>query len=188
MKKIILASIMLVPVFFNTANAAFMFETMSGFTTTSDSKTTTDTSDITNHIFIGASIGAKQRAFIGQNITFFSHEVKAATTNKVSTMELGPRFTYFLSDDNVFYISLGWNPYAKGTRTTGSTTEDISGYSLLGSLGAEVKINKNFHIGGSINYHSLNISKAISSSNQATTVSDSYSSIMPMLNLSFRFR
>lgn len=184
MKQLFLASIFLI----NTAHAAFMFDTMSGFTTTSDSKTNTSTSDITNHIFIGASIGQKQRTFIGQNITFFNHQIKNSSTDKVSTMELGPRLTYFLSEENVFYISLGWNPYAKGTRTVSSVTEDISGYSLLGSIGAEVKINKNFHIGGSLNYHSLNISKAINSSNQATTVSDSYTSMMPMLNLSFRFR
>lgn len=161
---------------------------MSGFTTTSDSKTNTNTSDITNHIFFGASIGQKQRTFIGQNITLFNHQIKKSTTDKVSTTELGPRFTYFLSEDNVFYVSLGWNPYAKGKRTVNSVTEDISGYSLLGSLGAEVKINKNFHIGGSINYHTLKISKAINSSNQASTVSDTYGSMMPMLNLSFRFR
>ncbi len=172
----------------NTANAAFMFDTMSGFTTTSDSKTTTDTSDVTNHLFIGASLGARQRTFIGQNVTFFTHQVKKTTTDKVSTLELGPRVTWFFNDENVFYVSLGWNPYAKGTRTINGTTEDISGFSLLGSLGAEVKINKNFHIGGSLNYHSLKISKAISAANVATSVSDTYNSMMPMLNLSFRFR
>lgn len=172
----------------NTAHAAFMFDTMTGFTTTSDSKTTTDTSDITNHVFLGASLGQRQRFFIGQNVTFFSHSIKQSTTDKVSTLELGPRMTYFFSDDNVFYFSFAWNPYAKGTRTVNSVTEDISGFSLLASLGAEVKINRNFHIGGSINYHSLKISKAINSANQASTVSDSYSSMMPMLNLSFRFR
>lgn len=165
-----------------------MFDTMTGFTTTSDSKTSANTSDITNHIFIGASIGQKQRTFIGQNITFFSHSIKKSQTDKVSTMELGPRFTFFFTEDNTFYTSLGWNPYAKGKRTINGASEDISGYSLLASLGAEVKINKNFHIGGSLNYHSLKISKAISASNQATTVSDSYGSMMPMLNLSFRFR
>lgn len=181
---------LIVSLFFliNTANAAFMFDTMSGFTTTTDSKTTTDTSDVTNHLFIGASLGARQRTFIGQNITFFTHQVKKATTDKVSTLELGPRVTWFFTDENVFYVSLGWNPYAKGTRTLSGVSEDISGFSLLGSLGAEVKINKNFHIGGSLNYHSLKISKAISSANVATTVSDTYNSMMPMLNLSFRFR
>jgi hypothetical protein len=172
----------------SSAHAAFMFDTMTGFSTTSDSKTQTDTSDITNHIFLGASIGQKQKTFIGQNVTFFNHQLKQTTTDKISTMELGPRLTYFFTEENVFYVSLAWNPYAKGSRSINGATEDISGFSFLASLGAEVKINKNFHIGGSLNYHTLKISKAISSSNVATTVSDTYASMMPMLNLSFRFR
>lgn len=188
MKKLTLLLFFLLVLLTNAAHAAFMIDTMSGFFTTSDSKTSTNTSDTSNHIFVGASLGARQQFFIGQNITLFSHQVKKTTTDKVSTTELGPRFTYFFSEDNVFYTSLGWNPYAKGKRTVNSVTEDISGYSFLASLGAEMKINKNFHIGGSLNYHSLKISKAINSANQASTVSNSYSSMMPMINLSFRFR
>lgn len=175
-------------VFMNSAHAAFMIDTMTGYSSSSDSKTTTDVSGISNHIFIGASLGSRQRLFVGQNITLFTHEIKTSTTNKVSTLELGPRLTYFFNEGNVFYGTLGWNPYAKGTRTIGSETEEISGYGLLVGLGAEVKINRNFHIGGSLNYNSLNISKSISSANVAKEVTDSYTSLMPMLNLSFRFR
>ncbi|MDD4974615.1 MAG: outer membrane beta-barrel protein [Bacteriovorax sp.] len=184
MNKILLASLF----FINTAHAAFMIDTMSGYSSSTDSKTTTDISDVSNHIYIGASLGVKQKFFIGQNITLFTHQLKAATTNKVNTLELGPRLTYFFSEENVFYGTLGWNPYAKGKRTVSSVTDDISGYGLLVGLGAEVKINRNFHIGGSLNYHRLSISKAISASNVATSVSDTYSSLMPMINLSFRFR
>lgn len=184
MNKIILALFFIA----NSANAAFMIDTTSGFFTTSDSKTTTDTSDMSNHIFIGASLGSKQQAYLGQNITLYSHQIKTTSTNKVNTLELGPRFTYFFSEDNVFYTTIGWNPYAKGKRTVNGVTEDISGFALLGGIGAELKINKNFHIGGSINYHSLSISKAISASNVATTVSNKYNTLMPMINLSFRFR
>ena len=174
--------------FVNIAHATFMIDTNSGFATSTDSKTQADISDTTNHIFIGASIGSKQRAFIGQNITIFSHQLKSTSTDKIDTLELGPRLTYFFDQDNVFYTTLGWNPYAKGKRTVSNATEDISGYALLAGLGAELKINKSFHIGGSLNYHSLNISKSIDSSNVATTVSDTYTSLMPMLNLSFRFK
>lgn len=172
----------------SSAHAAFMIDTMTGYSSSSDSKTTTDISDVTNHIFIGASIGARQRLFVGQNITIFTHQLKTSTTDKVNTLELGPRMTYFFDASNVFYGTLGWNPYAKGKRTVNSVTEEISGYGLLVGLGAEVKINRNFHIGGSINYKSLNISKSISAANVATEESDTYTSLMPMLNLSFRFR
>lgn len=169
-------------------HAAFMINTMTGYSSSSDSNTSSDISDISNHLFIGASIGAKQKLFVGQNVTYFTHQNKATTTNKVNTLELGPRLVYFVGDDNVFYGTLGWNPYAKGERTVGTTTEEISGYGLLAGIGAEMKINRNFHIGGSLNYKSLNISKSISSANVAAEESDTYTSLMPMINLSFRFR
>ena len=172
----------------NITHAAFMLNTMTGFSTSSDSKTTTDISDMSNHIFLGASLGTRQNFFIGQNITIFTHQLKATTTNKINTMELGPRIVYFLSEENVFYGTLGWNPYAKGKRTIGSATDEISGYGLLAGLGAEVKINRNFHIGGSLNYHSLSITKSINASNVATVESQTYTSLMPMINLSLRFR
>lgn len=184
MKKFLLISLLLI----NSAHAAFMIDTMTGYSSSSDSKSSTDISDVSNHIFLGASIGARQKLFIGQNITIFTHQLKTASTNKINTLELGPRLTYFFTDENVFYGTFGWNPYAKGKRTVSDVTEDISGFGILLGLGAEAKINRNFHIGASLNYHRLSISKAISASNVATNVSESYSSLMPMINLSLRFR
>jgi hypothetical protein len=174
--------------YINSANAAFLFDSMTGFSSSSDSKTSTNLSDLTNHIFIGASIGAKQRAYIGQNITIVSHQMKAAGTDKISTLELGPKLMYFFDEENIFYGSFGWNPYVKGTRSISGSTSEIMGYSLLASLGAELKINRTFHIGGSINYHQLKTSKSISSANVSTTESETYSSLMPMINVSLRFR
>lgn len=174
--------------FFSNAHAAFLINTMSSFSSSSDSYTSTKLSDMSNHIFLGASIGAKQRAYIGQNISILTNQVQTSATNKINTLELGPRVTYFFSDENVFYTTLGWNPYAKGKRTVSGTTEDVSGWAFLAGIGAELKIDRSFHIGASLNYHSLTITKSISASNVATTVSDKYSSILPMINLSLRFR
>ncbi|MFA6236203.1 MAG: outer membrane beta-barrel protein [Bacteriovorax sp.] len=181
---------LLIVAFFSTnvAHAAFMLSTMTGYTSSSDSKTSTDISDISNHIFLGASLGVKQQLFVGQNVTIFTHQIKTTTTDKINTLELGPRLIYFFTPENVFYGTIGWNPYAKGKRTISGVTDEISGYGLLVGTGVEVKINRNFHIGGSINYKSLNISKSISASNVATEESETYTSLMPMLNLSFRFR
>jgi len=181
---------LIIPLFFvlNSAQAAFMINTMTGYSSSADSKSSTDISDVTNHIFIGASLGAKQKLFVGQNITIFTHQIKTTTTDKLNTMELGPRLTYFFDDGNVFYGTLGWNPYAKGKRSVAGVTEDISGFGLLAGLGAEVKINRNFHIGGSINYKSLSISESVSAANVATKESSTYTSLMPMINLSLRFR
>jgi hypothetical protein len=186
MKRFLIISLLVVMA--NHSEAAFMINTMTGYSSSSDSNTTTNISNISNHVFVGASIGSKQQIFVGQNITIYTQQLKTTTTDKISTMELGPRLTYFFNEENIFYSTLGWNPYAKGTRIVASTSEEISGFSYLIGLGAELKINRNFHIGGSLNYSSLNISKSISSANVATEVSDTYTALMPMINLSLRFR
>jgi len=183
MKKIIFLILFVT----QSAHAAFLIENTSSFTSSTDSKTSTSLSDLSNHLFIGASIGSKQQTFIGQNISYLTGQIQSTATNKINTLELGPKIIYFFSEDNVFYTALGWNPYAKGTRTVSGVSSEVSGWAYLASLGAELKINRSFHIGASLNYHSLSITKSISSSNVATTTSDAYTSLMPMINFSLHF-
>lgn len=172
----------------NTSHAAFMIDTNTSYSSSNDTKTKAALSDMSNHIFIGASLGAKQQLYVGQNVTSFTHQLKTTSTDKINTLELGPRLIYFFTDENVFYATLGWNPYAKGKRTVSGSTDQISGFGLLGGIGAELKINRNFHVGASFTYKSLNISESINSSNVAKKESNTYTTMMPMLNLSFRFR
>ncbi len=174
--------------FMNTAQAAFLISTNSSFTSSSDAYTSTKLSDMSNHLFFGASIGSKQKTFIGQNVSILTSQIQTTTTNKITTLELGPRVIHYFTEENVFYATLGWNPYAKGTRTVAATSEEISGWAYFAGIGAELKINRSFHIGASLNYHSLNITKSIDTSNVATTVSNNYTSLLPMINLSLRFR
>ncbi len=170
------------------SQAAFVIETMSGYSSsTNKTATTTTVSDVHNHFFVGASLGQKQRAYIGQNISLISQSIKTATENKFSTTELGPKFTYYFSDENVFYVSFAWNPYAKGTRTTAGIAEDISGWSYMATYGAALKISNSFHLGVSLNYHALNVTEKVNASNVTSKITDSYTSLMPMITLSFRF-
>ncbi len=168
--------------------ADFKIDTNTGFNTYSDGGTDYTFSDTTNHIFLGASFGAKTQLYIGQNVTIFSNEFKTATTTKINTLELGPRVTYYFNTDKTIFTTVAWNPYAKGKRTTlTGTTEEISGYGLLAGLGYELKLSRNFFLGASLMYHSLNVSESVVNS-VATKVSQSYTSITPMINLSLRFR
>jgi hypothetical protein len=185
MKKLLLS---LIAIFATTAQAGFMIESMSGYNSSTDSNTSTTITDTNNHIFVAASLGQRARLYIGQNISLISQQIKTTNTDKISTTELGPRMTYFFSDDNMFYFTAAWNPYAKGKRTVANVDTDISGWSYLAGLGAELKVNRILKIGGSLNYHALNITKSINSLNVATEVSHSYTSLMPMINLCLSFR
>lgn len=184
-QKIFLALMFLIS---RAAMADFKIDVNTGFNSYTDGATKFEFGDVTNHIFLGASIGSRDQLYIGQNITLFSNDYKTSTTTNVSTMELGPRLTYYFSTDKTVYLTLAWNPYAKGDRTTlAGTTEEISGSGLLAGLGYELKLTKNFFLGASLMYHSLSVTKA-EVNNVSTEVSEKYSSITPMINLCLRFR
>lgn len=170
------------------AYADFKIDLNTGYNSYTDGANEFEFGDMTNHIYIGASIGSRDLLYIGQNVTIFSNEFNTGKATDISTLELGPRFTYYFSTAKTVFITFAWNPYAKGTRTTvAGTTEDISGSSLLGGIGYELKLNRNFFLGASLMYHSLSVSKA-EVNNVSTEVSESYTSMTPMINLGLRFR
>ena len=172
---------------FNT-KAAFMLDWQTGYASHSESKSSLSFNNLSNHFFLGATLGGKEKLYFGQNITYQTHEYKTTASTKISTLELGPRMNWYFNELKTVFFGLAWNPYAKGTRVqAGGSSEDISGWSYLISLGSELKISKNFHLGASLNYHALNVSKA-ELNNTSTEESSSYTSITPMINLSFRFR
>ena len=147
-------------------------------------------SKMSNRAFLGASLDDAGKFYFGQNISSFSREFKVTSgTSELSVLELGPRVQLYFNDMKTIFITLAWNPYLKGDRTnTTGASEEISGSSILGAIGYQMKLSKKFHLGGTLNYHSISISKSTDSSNVESDVSQSYSSIYPMIELSFRFR
>ena len=179
-------SILFIILFSSNVWARFEIQSATGYESNNDGKTSSSFSDLTNHLFLGASLDSKEKVIIGQNLSYLSNTYKTATTNKITTMELGPRLNYYLNEEQNFFLTLAWNPYAKGTRVVNGASEDISGWSYLAGIGAVLKMNKTFYLGASLNYHSLSVTKSIVGTT-ATTTTNSYSSLMPMINLTLRF-
>lgn len=174
--------------FLPNAHGSFMVSMNSGYHSNSDGKNNYSFKDMTHHFFLGAGLGSKDQLFLGQNITSLSTEYKTSATTKISTLELGPRLIYYFNADKNILLTLAWNPYAKGERTTlAGATQDISGSSLMAGLGLELKMSQSFYLGASLMYHSLSVSK-YEVNKVSTEVSESYTSITPMMNLCFRFR
>ena len=170
------------------AHASFLIGINSGYHSTSDGNTNFTFDDMINHGFIGASVGKRDQLYIGQNFSYQTTTYKTTGNDKISALELGPRLNYYFNADKTVLFMLAWNPYAKGTRTTAAgASQEVSGWSYLAGLGYEIKINSSFYAGASIMYHSLNITKYEVNST-STTVSQAYTSISPMINMSFRFR
>jgi hypothetical protein len=138
--------------------------------------------------FLGATISKSGRLFFGQNICSFSRNyTSAGVSYTFSTLELGPRLSYYFDVNKTWLISAIWNPYAEGTRTDDSVTDEIKGSSIEFALGYQVKLSKKVSLGVMMNYHALSITKVVNTAKAESTVSSSYTSIYPMLSLSMRF-
>jgi hypothetical protein len=169
------------------AQAKFEVHGATGFNSNTDGKTKNSFTDMTYIMFIGASVDNKEKWLIGPSVSSVSTTYKLTTTDKLATTEIGSRLMYFFNEERNFFISVTWNPYASGKRTATSVEAEISGWSYLATFGALMKTNSNFLLGGSLNYHSMAVSKGTVGTT-TTKESTTYSSVMPMLNLAYRFR
>lgn len=158
----------------------------------------TDTDDNTNFEYaaahysfvLGATFGKKANWVVGQSVVSWSRSEGNTTTdpaNEMSMLELGPRIMYFFGKDRNFYVSGTYNFYAKGTRNVAGAEADIDGSSIMASFGLQMKGNKRFYLGFSLNYHATSISKS-TVDNTSEDVSNSYSRIYPAIDFSLRFK
>lgn len=156
-----------------------------------------DTDDVTTFAysrfdyrgFLGASLDNKEKFFFGQNISQFGREFQDnGATGNYSVLELGPRFQYYIDSSQNFYISAAWNPYVQGERKVSGVTVDISGSSYFAAFGWQLKLSRSLFLGASINYHSISITKETDTDNVETEVTNAYTTIYPMIEISFRFR
>jgi hypothetical protein len=158
----------------------------------SDAENADDTaySRLDYRVYVAASFNQNRRVFFGQNIMFVNREMKSSgtgQTDSISVMELGPKLLLFFNESSTFGLALGWNPYAKGSRTRSGQSEDVSGSSMVGAIVVQAKVTKKFYVGASLNYHSLTITESTDSSNTQEDVSHTYTTMYPMFDLSFRF-
>lgn len=185
MKRIIL--ILVLMIFSSLAFAKFEVQSSLGYTSESDGKTKNTFSDLTYHVFIGASIDNKEKLQIGPSYSSISNTFKSTNTDTLATTEIGSRIMYYFNEERNFFVSVTWNPYASGKRKATNVSADITGWSYVASFGALMKTSSNFLLGGNLSYHSLAVSKGTVGTT-TTTESTTYTSLMPMLLIAYRFR
>lgn len=176
----------------------FTFSAQAGFWLQPSIHYSTDSDDVTefeyasNHysFILGATFGKKGNWVVGQSVVSWTRSetnVDAAAENDISMLELGPRIMYWFGSSRNFYVSGTYNFYAKGTRNIDGSEYDISGTSIIGSMGVHLKASRRAYIGFSLNYHSLSISESTVDTTKED-VSNAYSMIYPAIEISFRFR
>lgn len=177
-------------VFSPAVQAKLAFELSNNYTSDEDDASNFSFSKLDSRVFLGASLDKQHKIFFGQSLMMTSRSLKPSGRGEedtVSVTELGPRFSYYSGEGKGGALfSLAWNPYAKGDRKVAGVQEDISGWSYFLSVGYLIKLSKNVFLGATYNYHVLNVTKSTDTANLETELSQTYTTIYPMLEVSFR--
>lgn len=171
------------------AQAAFVVQYTGLYHTYSDDQSNLEYSRMHNGVFAAASVGRSNKFYLGPSYHMTSKTHKAAegeTEKEVSFTEFGATFLYYFDDDRRWKVEATYNLSVKGERSDGSTTADLDGSGYRLNAGYQLPVNKNFAIGASITYQAINISSNVVD-NVETEETESYTTITPMLELSFRF-
>lgn len=114
------------------AHANFLFNYNLNYSTQSEAGSITSSNSRTFHKgYLAGSTNRSETFFIGWNINSWSlNRDLSGVEAKYSTLEMGPRFTWFTSQNYNLYFTFEWNPYVKGSRDAAGANVDLSGSSL----------------------------------------------------------
>ncbi|MBA2405060.1 MAG: hypothetical protein H0V66_09845 [Bdellovibrionales bacterium] len=134
-------------------------------------------------VFLAASVNSNKTLFFGWNINSWGSTLtKNSDEESYDVLEMGPRLTYFFSEERRAYITGEWNPYAKGDRDKTGTSAEISGSSIGLGVGYRFKLSRLIGLGAALHYHTLNVKEEKIGSTE-NDISDKITNIMPMLEL-----
>lgn len=159
--------------------------------THTDDVSNLDYSRMGNLFFIGASIDGNGNYLLGQSIHLWNKahtQEEGGEAYTFDMMEVGPRFFWFWDDEKTVYISAAYHFYARGTRKLGAEeTEKISGTGMIFTFGYQLRVGQQFFLGASLHYYSLALAEATDNSNTTTDLTETITSIYPVLEFSLRF-
>jgi hypothetical protein len=186
--RFLLLALLLLPL---TAKASLLIQYGLNYSNQKDSSSGTgkyENSRTFHKGFLGASVNDRKTFFFGWNVNQWSSANQQGTSSEYtySMLEMGPRVQWFMNENYNLYLSAEWNPYAKGDRNTGAS-KTITGSSMGVGLGYRFRLSRMVGFGAAIHYHSLNIKEEKSGSTE-TTVSDTVTNLMPMLELTILTR
>lgn len=140
-------------------------------------------------VFLGASVNGPKTLFFGWNINSWSSSLSqgAATEDTYKVLEMGPKLHWFFNENQNWYVSAEWNPYAKGKREKAGTERDITGSSVGAGIGYRFRISRFIGVGASLQYHSLSLSKETLNSTESS-ISGKVTNLMPMIEFSILTR
>lgn len=124
----------------------------------------------------------KSNFFVG----FIFNYVSDVTTANYSGQDYGLFVHCFIDKKQIYSVSGGYMFSASGLYETAGVQKQWTGVSYLGRLSVNIKINKKFSIGPSLNYYLANYDHESQGATQSN-ISYSKSFVYPSLALSYSF-
>lgn len=171
--------------------AGLVFQLSGGYASSEDDAESGTYNALKFQFFSGATFLRSQKLAIGWNVMQNNRELKVgeSTTSAadLSILEMGPRLLFFLNETRSFVLSMNWNPFVDGDRTTtNGVGQDVDGSSMHFALSFQAKVSRKLFVGGGLNYHVVTITESVEGST-VTEVSQDYTDIYPSIDISWRF-
>ena len=148
-------------------------------------------SKMDNAIFAGASIGRSSKLYLGPSYHIWNNSYQPSSSDTERTLSFsnfGASLLYFFDIKKRWKLELNYSPSVSGIRKLASGTEEtLTGTSYRAGFGYHRDITKYFVLGFTVYYQSITMSDKVVGSTE-TKITDSYSGILPMVELSFRTR
>lgn len=161
-----------------------------GATYSGDTFTTASASTSTQYFYnFSALFNLDRRMTWNLGWTFFgisqTNSSDGVSTNYAS-LDMGPALRWNIDKAGIFSLTAAYGYLSKGTFSSGSTSENWEGGSLLGQFAIQAPIKEEkFYIGLSFNYYAATYTKKVVSSVESSNDAQK-SWIFPMLSLTWR--
>ena len=170
------------------SKSGIVFQYSGGYTSYTNDNDELNFSRMLNAVYLGASLGRKTRVMIGPSYTMWNqaHNRSNGTETDISMTEFGATLLVYLNKSLNWKFTATYCMSVNGTRTTGAVEETLKGNAMRIGFGYHAPITDTFAIGGTLSYQVTNLTSSIIN-NTETEIEQSYSQILPMIELAWRY-
>ena len=168
--------------------AGVVFQYSGGYTSYSNDKDELNFSRMMNAFYLGASVGRKTRFMIGPSYTMWnqSHKNSSGSESTMTMTEFGATLMIYLNRARNWKFSATYCMSVNGERKLAATEETLKGNAMRFGFGYHAPITDTFALGLNLGYQITNLTSSITN-NTETKISQSYTQILPMLELAWRY-
>ena len=165
-----------------------VFQYSGGYTSYTNDNDEIGFTRMLNAVYLGASVGRKTRFMIGPSYTMWNqgHKNSSGNETSISMTEFGATVLVYLNKSLNWKFSGTYCMSVNGTRKTGAIEETLKGNAMRFGFGYHAPITEAFAIGGTLSYQVTSLTSSIIN-NTETEIDQSYSQIIPMIELAWRY-